>query len=149
MSRQIKALAAVTVLALSLTAIAGCGGGNNNDNAGTTAATTSTSATTTTPSGGGGAGSSLKISADPSGALRFTKSTLNAKAGKVTITMDNPSSLPHAIAVEGNGVDEDGDTVMQGGKSTVTVDLKPGTYEFYCPVDGHKDAGMEGELTVK
>jgi uncharacterized cupredoxin-like copper-binding protein len=36
-----------------------------------------------------------------------------------------------------------------GGKSTVTADLKPGTYEFYCPVDGHKAAGMKGTLTVK
>ena len=62
--------------------------------------------------------------------------------------MDNPSSLPHAIAVEGNGVDKDGQTVQKGGKSTITVDLKPGKYTFYCPVDGHRAAGMEGTLTV-
>jgi uncharacterized cupredoxin-like copper-binding protein len=63
--------------------------------------------------------------------------------------MDNPSSLPHAVAIEGNGVDEDGNTVQKGGTSTVSADLKPGKYEFYCPVDGHKQAGMVGDLTVK
>ena len=62
--------------------------------------------------------------------------------------MDNPSSVPHAIAVEGNGVDQAGETVEKDGVSKVTVDLKPGTYTFYCPVDGHKAAGMEGKLTV-
>ena len=63
--------------------------------------------------------------------------------------MSNPASIPHAIAVEGNGVDKDGKPVGQGGTSTVTVDLKPGKYEFYCPVDSHKQAGMKGTLTVK
>jgi uncharacterized cupredoxin-like copper-binding protein len=57
--------------------------------------------------------------------------------------------VSHAIAVEGNGVDKDGSTVNMGGKSTVTVSLKAGTYTFYCPVDGHKAAGMKGTLTVK
>jgi uncharacterized cupredoxin-like copper-binding protein len=62
--------------------------------------------------------------------------------------MDNPSGIPHAIAVEGNGVDKDGNTVQKGGTSTVTADLKAGTYTFYCPVDGHRAAGMKGTLTV-
>jgi plastocyanin len=146
LSSQIKALVAVAVLALSLVAVAGCGGGDNNDNSGTTATTSSTE-TTTTPSGGGG--SNLKISADPSGALKFTKSTLSAKAGNVTITMDNPSPVQHAVSIEGNGVDKSGNTVSKGGVSTVTANLKAGTYTFYCPVDGHKAAGMEGTLTVK
>ena len=63
--------------------------------------------------------------------------------------MNNPAPVPHAIAIEGNGVDMDGKTVTKGGTSTVTADLKPGTYEFYCPVPGHKEAGMKGTLTVK
>jgi uncharacterized cupredoxin-like copper-binding protein len=110
-------------------------------------------------SGGYGAGQSagsgattLKLSADPGGQLKFDKTSLSAKAGKVTVVMDNPSSAtaPHAIAVEGNGVDKDGQTVQPGsGTSKVTVDLKPGKYQFYCPVDGHEAAGMEGTLTIK
>jgi uncharacterized cupredoxin-like copper-binding protein len=71
--------------------------------------------------------------------------------GKVSLLMKNPSSSgkPHAIAVEGKGIDKDGKTVSPGGTSRVTVTLKKGTYEFYCPVDGHKNAGMEGKLVVK
>ena len=89
----------------------------------------------------------LKLTADPSGALKFDKKTLAAKPGKVTITMDNPSSVPHAVEVEGNGVEKETKTLTQG-KASLTVDLKSGKYEFYCPVDGHKQAGMEGTLTV-
>ena len=62
--------------------------------------------------------------------------------------MDNPSDLPHAVEIEGNGVEVEGETVEKGGVSKASADLKPGKYEFYCPVDGHKQAGMEGTLTV-
>ena len=62
--------------------------------------------------------------------------------------MSNPSSFPHGIAVEGKGVDKDGKVVNQNGTSTVTVKLKPGTYTFYCPVPGHRAAGMQGTLVV-
>jgi uncharacterized cupredoxin-like copper-binding protein len=96
----------------------------------------------------GGGGQTLKIAADPSGALKFDKSSLTAKAGKVTIVMDNPSDLPHAVEIEGNGVEAEGETVEKNGVSKASADLKAGEYEFYCPVDGHKQAGMEGTLTV-
>jgi plastocyanin len=144
---------ALALAALSL-AVAGCGSDNNSSSdssssSGSSGGSSSSAAPAPTTSSSGGGGGQLSVSADPGGALKFDKSSLDAKAGKVTITMDNPSSLPHAVAIEGNGVDEEGDTVMQGGKSTVSADLKPGTYTFYCPVDGHKQAGMEGTLTVK
>ena len=90
----------------------------------------------------------LTLSADASGNLKFNKKTLSAKAGKVTLTMSNPSNLPHAVAVQGKGVDKDGKTVHKGGKSTVSVTLKKGKYTFYCPVPGHEAAGMKGTLTV-
>jgi plastocyanin len=99
-------------------------------------------------SGGGGAGATLKLTADPSGAIKFDKTTLKSGPGKTKIVLDNPSSVPHAIEVEGQGVEEEGDTVTDGGVSQVTVDLKPGKYEYYCPVDSHKEQGMEGTLTV-
>ena len=90
------------------------------------------------------------LSANASGKLKFSVKTITAPHGKVTIVMKNPkgSGLPHAIAVEGHGVDKDGSTVDPGGTSRVTVTLKKGTYEFYCPVDGHKAAGMKGKLKV-
>jgi plastocyanin len=94
------------------------------------------------------AATTLTLSADSSGKLKFNKSKLTAKHGAVTIKMANPSSLPHAVAVQGKGVDKDGKIVKKGGTSAVTVTLKKGTYSFYCPVPGHKAAGMKGTLTV-
>ena len=94
------------------------------------------------------AATSLKVSASKT-SLKFNKKTLRAKRGKVTIVMSNPSSTKHAIAIEGHGIDKDGKTVGKGGTSRVTVTIKKkGTYTFYCPVDGHKDAGMKGKLIV-
>jgi uncharacterized cupredoxin-like copper-binding protein len=80
--------------------------------------------------------------------IAFNHKTLKAKHGTVTLVMANPSGLPHAIAVEGHGVDKHGKTVMKGGTSRVTVKVKKGTYTFYCPVDGHRAAGMKGKLIV-
>ena len=91
----------------------------------------------------------LRLTADKSGNLKFNTTRLTVRHGKVTILMRNPSALAHGIAVEGHGVDKDGRIVQTGGTSRVTVTLKKGTYEFYCPVDGHKAAGMKGKITVK
>jgi plastocyanin len=145
-------LLSLTALLCSLAIVAaGCGGDDNSSSSssGSSGSDTSTTEQSSGGGGGGGAAQTLKISADPSGALKFDKSSLTAKAGKVTIVMDNPSSLPHAVEIEGNGVEEAGDTVEKGGVSKATATVKAGTYEFYCPVDGHKQAGMKGTLTVQ
>ena len=76
-------------------------------------------------------------------------SLVSAKPGKVTIRMDNPSSVQHAVSILGNGVSASGNTVGSGGVSTVTATLPAGRYDFFCPVDGHKQAGMNGRLIVK
>ena len=91
------------------------------------------------------------VSADPGGNLKFTKSKLKAKAGKVTIAMTDPKSsgISHGIAVQGNGVKKIGKIVSPGKTSTLKVKLKPGKYTFFCPVPGHKAAGMHGKLVVK
>jgi plastocyanin len=81
--------------------------------------------------------------------LRFNVTSLAAKAGKVKLVMSNPSSLTHSIAIEGNGVTAAGSVVTQGGTSTVSANLRPGTYTFYCTVPGHREAGMQGTLTVQ
>ena len=92
----------------------------------------------------------LLISADPSGQLRFDKDTLQAKPGNVRITMNNQSPVPHNVSIEGSGgVNQQGKTVSKGGASEVQVALKPGSYTYYCSVDGHRQAGMQGTLTVK
>ena len=144
-----KRTMALAGAALAL-AIAGCGGDDEESSSTGVDTNTGTSSNPAPaePSGGSGATTKLKISADPSGALKFDKSSLSAKPGKVTITMDNPAEVPHAVGIEGSGVDVDGQVVQKGEKSTATADLKAGTYEFYCPVPGHKAAGMKGTLTV-
>ncbi|HEX4689327.1 MAG TPA: cupredoxin domain-containing protein [Solirubrobacteraceae bacterium] len=133
---------AVPVLAVAL-GVAGCGG-SSNDNSGSSG---SSGASTPSSSSGSGGGSSIALAADPSGKLAFDKKTLTAKAGTVTIDFTNDSSTPHAVEVEGHGVEKETKVITQG-KAAVTAKLKPGKYEFYCPVDGHRMAGMQGTLTV-
>jgi uncharacterized cupredoxin-like copper-binding protein len=92
----------------------------------------------------------VHLSANAKGKLKFNTTKITVSHGKVTFSMKNPggSGIPHAIAVEGHGLDKDGKTVQPGGTSKITVTLKKGTYEFYCPVDGHKAAGMKGKVVV-
>jgi plastocyanin len=148
MRKPMLILAAI-LASLALIA-AGCGGDDDNGSSGggDSSGAQGTGGGSTTESGGGGGGATkLKLTADPGGALKFDKTALSAKPGKVTITMDNPSSTPHAVEVEGQGIEEKTKTLTNGSAS-LTADLKAGKYEFYCPVDGHKQAGMKGTLTV-
>ena len=94
-----------------------------------------------------GAGTTLYLKADKS-KLAFDKKVLKAKAGVVTIVMANPASMPHNVAIKGNGVKVVGKIVLAGGRSKVTAKLKKGTYVFYCSVPGHEQAGMKGKLVV-
>jgi plastocyanin len=121
-------------------ALAACGG----DDGGTTAATT-----TTTQAGGGG--QTIKLAADPNQIAYDTKS-LSAKAGNVAIDFNNPSTaLPHDVCVQTSSGQNLGCS-QQVTNSSSTLDLsnvKAGKYTFYCSVDNHQAAGMEGTLTVK
>jgi plastocyanin len=126
--RRITWLLALMLAAGVLTA-AGCGG--DDDDGGSS----------------GASGETLTVTADPGGAIKWDKSELSAKAGKVTLKIVNESDVPHAIEVEGNGVEEETKTVT-GGDAEVTVDLKAGEYEYYCPVGQHKKT-MKGTLTVE
>ncbi|HLH13432.1 MAG TPA: plastocyanin/azurin family copper-binding protein [Solirubrobacteraceae bacterium] len=95
-----------------------------------------------------GAGTSLKLAADPSGALAYDTKQLSAKAGTVTITMANMSPLEHNVTIERAGKVLGATPTFKGGTRTLTLDLKPGKYKFYCSVPGHRQAGMEGTLNV-
>jgi plastocyanin len=134
-------------LALATAVFAGCGGGDDEESAATP---TATQEATQAPasSGSEGGGETLKFSAPADGSLKFDQGDVTAKAGKVSVDFTNPSSVPHAVEIEGNGVEEETETVTGGDAPPITVDLKPGTYEYYCPVAGHKEAGMTGTLTV-
>jgi uncharacterized cupredoxin-like copper-binding protein len=148
--RKPTLILAAILASLALVA-AGCGGDDNSSSSSDSSGAQGNGGSTSEPSSGGGSGgaaSKLTVTADPGGALKFDKTSLSTKAGKVTVTMDNPSSTPHALNIEGNGIEEKGTKTLTQGKASVTVNLKAGKYEFYCPVDGHKAAGMEGTLTV-
>lgn len=69
-------------------------------------------------------------------------------AGETTFTLSNDGQAPHALEIEGNGIEEETDTISPGESGSVTVDLEPGEYELYCPIGNHRDQGMEGTLVV-
>ena len=81
--------------------------------------------------------------------LAYETKAATAKPGRVEIRSPNPSGTPHNIALEGQGVDEVGDVVTNNGVSTIAATLRPGEYQFYCSVEGHREGGMEGTLTVE
>jgi uncharacterized cupredoxin-like copper-binding protein len=163
-------MAVLLAVAVPALVAAGCGSSSSGSGSGSYSSSSSSAATSTpaSSSSGGGygggygrakpassapasAGPTVKLAADPAGAPRFTATALTAKAGTVTLALDNPSSsgVQHGIAIEGNGLDKSGPVVAAGSTSTVTAKLKAGTYTFYCPFDGHKAAGMKGTLTVR
>jgi len=69
-------------------------------------------------------------------------------AGRVTFDVQNDGKIPHDLVVEGNGIEEKTPLLDAGESKTLSVDLKPGTYDVYCSVPGHKQAGMDLKLTV-
>ena len=146
-----KALALLALI-LSAAALVACGGDDDND-------------TTTAPQGGaaGGAGgaeagggggggqTTLNLSAPADGSLAFNTDKLSAKAGNVTIEFDNPAALSHNVEVESADGEELGvsDTIAESTTTLQLSNVKPGTYEFYCNIPGHREGGMEGTLTVR
>jgi plastocyanin len=90
----------------------------------------------------------IKLSADPSGALSYSTTTLTAKPGKVTIDFTNDAPLEHNVTVESSGSTLGATPTFSGGSKSVTLTLKAGTYTFFCSVPGHRQGGMQGTLTV-
>ena len=150
-----KKLAMLLAIVIASVALVACGGGSDNSSSTATGAGNEASGGAAQESGeqaGGaaGGGSTVAFEADPGGELAYTTTEASAKAGKVTIDFNNPQGLTHDVAIE----DEKGETVgktdlIANEETSATVDLKPGTYTFYCSVPGHREAGMEGTLTVK
>jgi plastocyanin len=96
-------------------------------------------------------GGRLEIDANPDGQLAYEVSSATAPAGALEIDSRNASGTPHDIALEDASGRElgSGPVVSGGGVSSVSVDLRPGRYTFYCTVPGHREGGMEGTLTVR
>ncbi len=153
-------------LIVGMLMLAGCGGSNTSSTssaesvpttattpaATTTASETSSSSSTTlakTPSAAGGA-TALSLAANPEGQLSYDTTSLSAKAGKVSIAFSNSSPIAHNVAIASSSGAVVGSTpTFQGGSKTLSLNLQPGTYKFFCTVPGHRAAGMEGTLTVR
>jgi uncharacterized cupredoxin-like copper-binding protein len=119
-----------TLLAVAVLALAGCGDGTKYG--------TNVSAS--------GTGKRVSISEVD---FKLDPSTVSVSgAGKYTLHVTNNGKTDHALEIEGNGVEEETDTIRPGASADLTVDLKDGEYELYCPIDGHRKLGMEGKLVV-
>jgi uncharacterized cupredoxin-like copper-binding protein len=137
-----SALPAIALAGLALVA-AGCGSSSDNKSSSDSGGS-SAPAKKTAPSGGGAV--VKQVASD----FKFSQPNATAKAGKVSIALANKGQTTHAIEIENvNGKDVKSKIIQPGQATALRVDLKPGKYEFYCPVDGHKQMGMKGELTVK
>jgi uncharacterized cupredoxin-like copper-binding protein len=134
------------LLALLAVGAAGCGSSSKSTSASTPAAPATTASTpaptATTPVGGR---SAIAVAATE---FKFTPSSIATKAGKATFTLRNDGGAMHALEISGNGVEKSTPPIAGGSKATLTVDLKPGKYQMYCPVGNHKAMGMVGTLTV-
>ncbi len=117
----------------------------------TTTTTTSGTATTSTTSSASsaGAGTTVRLGALDD-QLAFTANQETANAGKVNVDFTNNSALDHDVVLVDSQNKILGKTpVFQGGTKGFTAKLSPGTYTYYCSVPGHRQAGMQGTLTVK
>jgi plastocyanin len=143
-----KKLAALLALALAATALVACG-----DDDGTTTTDTGETAGAAAEAekeAGGGGGSTVELEAGADTGLAYTTDEETAEAGEVTIEFTNAQSLPHDVAIEGPEGEQIGKTeTITDGEDSTTVELEPGEYTFYCTVPGHREAGMEGTLTVE
>jgi uncharacterized cupredoxin-like copper-binding protein len=145
--QKMGALAAL-IAAFAMLAVAGCG---SSDDDSSTEATTSSSTTQEASGGAGGSsggGESIDVSLTD---FKLDPADPTVKAGQVTINATNDGDTTHSIEIEGNGIEETElpNDLAPGDNGSLSVDLKPGTYEWYCPVGNHRDLGMEGEVTVQ
>jgi len=141
-----KLLTVLAILFLASFALAACG--DDDDDAADEPTTTAEE--TTDGGGGGGGGATVDVSAAASGDLAFDQTSLSASAGSTTFDFSNPASVGHDFCLEQDGSEVGCTDVISGGDtSTLDADLETGEYTFYCSVDGHRDAGMEGTLTVE
>jgi uncharacterized cupredoxin-like copper-binding protein len=131
--RSRLSLIALPVTAAALMLASGCGGDDNE--------------TTSAGSAASAGGQTVNVSETD---YELDPSDPTVEPGTVSFEVTNDGGVAHNLEVEGpKGEVELEQDLGPGESDTLTVDLsKPGTYEFYCPVDGHRDLGMEGEITV-
>lgn len=131
MTTAMRLMIASVLLAVAALSLAACGSDDSGDGATTAAA----------------AGETIEISGTE---FAFDPPSIQLdQAGEYTFRLRNDGGAPHALEIEGAGIEEAAtDTIGPGETAELTVELQDGEYEMYCPVDGHRDMGMEGTLVV-
>jgi uncharacterized cupredoxin-like copper-binding protein len=72
-----------------------------------------------------------------------------SKPGTYAFHVTNKGTITHGFEVEGNGIEQKASDISAGSSTTLKVSFsKTGSYEIYCPIDGHKAQGMKGTLTI-
>ena len=137
-THRISLLGAVVVVVAAVSG--GCGGYGGGSK--------SKPASTTTSSSAGG--TVIKTVSVHETEYKLNPNTISlAKPGTYVFKGTNDGTITHSLAIEGNGVDMDASGISPGSSGTLKVTLpKAGTYEIYCPIDGHKGLGMKGTVTV-
>lgn len=96
--------------------------------------------------GSGGAASTVTVTMTE---FMFTLDPPSLAPGDYTFRAVNTGTTPHAIELEGAGLDEMKSALVQPGQSTdLVVTLQAGDLDMYCPVDGHRGMGMELHVPV-
>jgi plastocyanin len=95
-----------------------------------------------------GPGGTVKLAADPT-QIAFDTKSLTSKPGKLTIDFTNPAQIQHDVAIAQGSKELAVSKLITASSTTVSADLARGKYVFYCTVPGHREAGMQGTLTVK
>ena len=150
-----KLVPLLAVLGIAVLGIAACGGDDDSSSASAEPATTDAAPAEEAPDEApapDATGSTAAVAADSGGLLKFDSETLAAapENGQVTIDFSNPVTTLHDVRVEdAAGNDIGGTSQFTDGEESVTLDLEPGEYAFFCSVGGHRAAGMEGVLTVE
>src|SRR5262245_56348275 len=135
-----KLLLLTLALGLLALGLAACGGGDDNESANTSETTNGAAGGgggggSGGGGGGGGGGSTVKLSADPNGALSYDTTSLSASAGSLTIDFDNPAQLGHDVCLQSSsGQDLGCSDVVTGESTQLTADVKPGKYTYFCSV---------------
>lgn len=92
----------------------------------------------------------VELTSPETGDLVFDPESLEARVGEVAIDYTNPSEVPHNVAIEGDGEElAQSETITGGDSAAATAALEAGEYVYYCSIPGHREAGMEGTLTVE
>jgi uncharacterized cupredoxin-like copper-binding protein len=153
-------VALTLVLAVVIASCGGGGGAGGSSGGGGKYGSSSSAASTTNGASKGASGGMLKTIVIKETEMKLSPSTVTlSKPGTYLFKAENKGSAEHSLEIEGKGVKSKGgevgearleQTLNPGQSGVLTVTFQePGTYEMYCPVIGHRLAGMKGEVVVK